>query len=537
MELIIKDTAYDKNVLLGGTGDDEKLVVPNHVTVITEQAFGGMDVMPGLKEVVFEPGGHIEISLSAFMYSNLVKVDFSDSVEIIREAAFEKCTKLKEVVFGKNLTRINAAAFLDDKQIETLELPEGLEIIESQAFQGCKGLKRLIIPNSVSEIGNGAFNKCDSLEDLQCNSDNLDRFFDSFNAKNKPKMILEYLRNSFKCTSIPGKKTIAYIEKNQNKILDMAVAEDDDITVGALIALPIKINESYMEVISKKASAKVRGVLLDYENRKDSVNQEDNLLIPEIESTPKTLAEWKKVFRLTNIGDKEICVGPYKGYETSISVPEMIGKRTVTKLEETFSEKPEVTNVYLPESLKEIGYKTFAGCSQLMQISLPRKLQTIGGGAFRGCIQLIEIEIPEKVKVIKGGAFDGCAALKTIAIPDSVKEIGTVESGICIGSTFEGCTNLEEIKLSSKLKRIPDCAFRGCSLLKRVVLPEKTKEIGGFAFNGCSNLEKIFIPETVKSISVDYVFGGCNKLTIQTEKGSYAEEYAIRNGISVEIVE
>ena len=43
-------------------------------------------------------------------------------------------------------------------------------------------------------------------------------------------------------------------------------------------------------------------------------------------------------------------------------------------------------------------------------------------------------------------------------------------------------------------------------------------------------LKKIVIPENVSDID-DTAFDGCEKLTIQCKKGSYADEFAKKNGI------
>ena len=376
MELIIRDnvvggTVYGTNILYGAEGDDEKLIIPNHVEAIAEQAFGYTEVNPNIKELIFEPDGHVEIGYSAFAYSNLEKVVFSNSVERICAGAFEKCNLLKEVVFGNNLKTIESGAFLDDVTITTLELPEGLQVIESQAFQGCKALIKIQIPDSVNEIGNGAFNQCDSLKELHCSTENMDRFIGSFNAKKKPDIVVSFLTGDYTCVSDVGEKTIAYVQKNQKKLIDIIVEKDNDIAMGALLALPIKEDKKYLNAIEGKAGLKVRGVLLDMFNKKEQPQKADALILEDALEKPKTLAEWKKVFKLTNIGEDEICVGTYKEYETSVTIPEMIGKRKVTKLENTFSGNTSITNVYLPESLKEIGDYSFDGCSSLLQITIP----------------------------------------------------------------------------------------------------------------------------------------------------------------------
>lgn len=534
---IINGTVYGTNILYGGEGDDKQLIIPNYVEAIAEQAFGYTEVNPNIKELIFEPNGHVEIGYSAFAYSNLEKVDFSNSVEVIGAGAFEKCNLLKDVIFGDNLKTIESGAFLDNIKIEVIELPAGLQVIESQAFQGCKALERIIIPDSVNEIGNGAFNQCNSLKELHCNTENLDRFIDSFNAKNKPNMVVGFLDGTYTCISEAGEKTIAYIQKNQKKLIDIIIEKDNDIAMGALLALPIKEDKKYLSAVEKKAESKVRGVLLNMFNKKEQPQKADNLMLEDVPEKPKTLAEWKKVFKLTNIGEDEICVGTYKEYETSVTIPEMIGKRKVTKLENTFSGNTTITNVYLPESLKEIGDHSFDGCSSLLQITIPKKIKNIGFCAFRGCASLVEIVIPKGVNAIDSSAFEDCINITGIIIPDSVKRIGKYEGGILWGSVFEGCKKLADIELSAKLKYIPDSAFRGCRSLKKVVLPNEVKEIGGFAFNGCDSLEIITIPASVKTISVDYAFGGCSKLTIQTPSGTYAEQYAKEHGIQIVNIE
>lgn len=54
--------------------------------------------------------------------------------------------------------------------------------------------------------------------------------------------------------------------------------------------------------------------------------------------------------------------------------------------------------------------------------------------------------------------------------------------------SFEGCVNLEYIKLPHRLERIPDNMFRNCSSLKEIIIPPTVKSIGKNAFSECSKL-------------------------------------------------
>lgn len=62
--------------------------------------------------------------------------------------------------------------------------------------------------------------------------------------------------------------------------------------------------------------------------------------------------------------------------------------------------------------------------------------------------------------------------------------------------SFEGCANLEYIKLPHRLERIPDNMFRNCSSLKEIIIPSTVKSIGKNAFDGCSGLTSVTFGDT-----------------------------------------
>lgn len=62
--------------------------------------------------------------------------------------------------------------------------------------------------------------------------------------------------------------------------------------------------------------------------------------------------------------------------------------------------------------------------------------------------------------------------------------------------SFEGCANLEYIKLPHRLERIPDNMFRYCSSLKEIIIPSTVKSIGKNAFDGCSKLTSVVFEDS-----------------------------------------
>ena len=65
-----------------------------------------------------------------------------------------------------------------------------------------------------------------------------------------------------------------------------------------------------------------------------------------------------------------------------------------------------------------------------------------------------------------------------------------------MAGSFEGCANLEYIKLPHRLERIPDNMFRNCSSLKEIIIPSTVKSIGKNAFDGCSGLTSVIFEDT-----------------------------------------
>ena len=86
----------------------------------------------------------------------------------------------------------------------------------------------------------------------------------------------------------------------------------------------------------------------------------------------------------------------------------------------------------------------------------------------------------------------------------------------------------QDLVLPASLEEIGEEAFAG-DMVRSVKLPKGLKTIRSKAFADCRNLRTIFIPEETIDIAED-AFEGTEQLTICGKEGSYAEEYAKKNG-------
>lgn len=76
---------------------------------------------------------------------------------------------------------------------------------------------------------------------------------------------------------------------------------------------------------------------------------------------------------------------------------------------------------------------------------------------------------------------------------------------------FSNCTQLQNVRLPSKISQIGDRAFQGCSKLTTFTIPSGVTAIGEYAFYSCSGLTKVSIGKTVTSVGTS-AFSGCEKL-------------------------
>ncbi|MBQ3811486.1 MAG: leucine-rich repeat domain-containing protein, partial [Kiritimatiellae bacterium] len=78
-------------------------------------------------------------------------------------------------------------------------------------------------------------------------------------------------------------------------------------------------------------------------------------------------------------------------------------------------------DLVVPEGVRSIGARAFAGFAPLRSVRLPTTLETIGPEAFADCIALERIELPDAVREIPVGAFKGCRALRLASAPGALR--------------------------------------------------------------------------------------------------------------------
>lgn len=119
-------------------------------------------------------------------------------------------------------------------------------------------------------------------------------------------------------------------------------------------------------------------------------------------------------------------------------------------------------SVQIGSGYSGVGTRAFAGCSALSSVVFSDGLLTIGQEAFRDCTALTakSLRLPDGVITVEQNAFQNCSALTEFDWHFQASSINAY--------TFEGCTNLVTLRLSSSVTFIATNALDGCRKLSDI---------------------------------------------------------------------
>ncbi len=159
-------------------------------------------------------------------------------------------------------------------------------------------------------------------------------------------------------------------------------------------------------------------------------------------------------------------------------------------------------------------------------------IDEIADSAFKGDENIFTLDLMRDNMLTRIGsfAFADCSNMSGgIVFPYRVNSIGV--------SAFTNCNSLESVSFAdSWISIIPTECFYRCSSLNNVVLNERVTRIDKLAFAECPSLASITIPDSVLYISPS-AFNNDENLVIYCYTDSYAQQYAIDNGIEYVLID
>ncbi|MBQ9082828.1 MAG: leucine-rich repeat domain-containing protein [Clostridia bacterium] len=514
----------------------------------------------GKKDAVSLPDSVTGLSGEAFKGCKVLRrVTLGHGTKHIGAEAFAQCKNLTEVVLPEGLTHIGAYAFAECDALEVLHLPDGLSEIGVHAFYHCTALERLDVPADVTRIGSGAFARCEKLNIRWSGEGTVERgAFDGVHGVAVPGLPLSYF-------STPENKRAAmrgflqdpecyrhraswaeyckYAASQRKKLLPEVFLEDL-VPAVAFYGQQKKITSAnfdadYLTPAMAAGAYNCMAFLLNWQAERGMPEGFELQLEQELMEDPCSTENMKKQWSFQARPDGTLMLTSYKGTETSIQVPERIGRKMVTALDEYLfapenrggTPKPRarrevlqrIVSVQIPEGIVSIGTCAFKDCAGLTEIFLPDSVTEIGDAAFRGCRGLADasgfvivrdglydycgqersVTLPKSVRIIGSGAFRGNLRITAVTLPDTIVSVGE--------EAFRRCKNLKTICMADGITAIGSGAFAECIRLTEVHLPDSVTSLGNAAFGDCENLASVHLPEGLSTLG-EYVFSGCTAL-------------------------
>lgn len=524
------------------------LVIPNTVTKIGKNAFKES----GLTQITL-PESLTTIEASAFYKTKLETITIPEKVTAIPSGCFSLCENLREVILPNTLTTISQNAFEDCPILESINIPSSLENIEKRAFYNCKNLKlsnTLRFPDSMKEIGDEAFYYCTNLGINQLifpgnmENANIGGFIhstvDHVIVEEGVKKVALTWNKYLKSITLPKtvSELVGFLDAKELESFvideDAPLTEIGDYTFYKCTKLKsftcpksvTKIGRIAFSECSALETVKLpEGITSIGDRAFEYCSSLVNLNIPKGVKTIGTRAFLRCSSWRGEVDLPQITVLPQQVFYDCRNLKRLTFATGITSIGEealaqcgglgalTFDEGltsigqkafdwSSITELHLPESLKNLSYWMCHDCENLQKVTLPNSLTEIAEGAFKSCKQLTEINIPTALTTIRETAFDGCAMPKEL----NLSNVTTIE-----GYAFRNCTQLTKVILAKTLESIPVWAFGSCTSLADVTWPQNLKTISYYAFYEAP-IATLQLPETVTSIG-DKAFSNNKAIT------------------------
>ena len=247
----------------------------------------------------------------------------------------------------------------------------------------------------------------------------------------------------------------------------------------------------------------------------------------------------------------EYALVSWTGATGDVTVPSRFRNMPVTMVgRNTFYKNTSVTSVILPESVKQIDFDMFYGCTALEEVHILGNIEGNLSGTFSGCTALKKVTLPGTVYYIGSSTFLQCINLEEVHYPSSWNWYNRVtvdatgndrltddvmvfehDWGYSMWNSayldFLGCTDasgdivipayidgypvkyIESYYNSSTDSHIG--AFEGNAEITSVVIPEGVTNISVRTFKYCTALESVVIPASIEAINCQ-MFEGCTNL-------------------------
>jgi len=424
------------------------ITIGNSVTTIGDLAFFSCTNLPS----VTLPNTVLTIGERAFSECRkLSSITIPNSVKTIGAGLFWNCTSLESVILGSTITTITDHMFSNCNSLNSVIIPNSVTNIESLAFYLCSKLESVIIPNSVKSIGEKAFQACYNLSYVSIGNSVTSIGDEAFKSCNSLKDV--------NITDIEAWLNIT-MGYNANPLLHAhhLLLNNEEVKSLVIPNSVTKIGKNLFAGISFQSLTIGSGVLEIEGNAFDTPTKTIWLT-----NTPPKGYQYAVgiVNYVSNDGytfdsNKKSYVYPLLSSMFAVDgvkyVPISMADRTCDAFDAVYDESAALTKIGTSATYKGVTFK--------VNNVNP---YTCCGNTFIKNVELTDLPY------IDDHVFDGCSNLQNVKLPETVTSLGI--------SSFQDCESLQEMTIPAATQIVTYNAFKGCKSLKNVIMDDGTETL------------------------------------------------------------
>ena len=423
-----------KGEITGYKGNEKDLVIPSKID--GKQVYG--------------------LGKSALNEKGLTSVVLPEGMTYLKWGALGK-NDLTSVKMPSTMRRIEAYAFVLNKQLKHVELNKGLKSIETFAFSNLPSLSgEMDIPSTVEWIGPKAFFKSnlitlnikgdensapivlknalsDHLNYINLENERKDITIDytAFcNREGKDKVTVTAPVNKINITASSVKEVDDWIKNNINIQYATYYVKASDNSGHSDIKNPVDIKWNTAEKFVKNGEFEVTGVM-DKDSIRDLPSKDGYMLANPDNCQGSNTISLKFVVTSPSETEKEYefdsqkgVITKYLGNKTELVIPDEIDGVKVKGIASGAFRNKNLTSVTLPKNLEFTEFGSFTN-NNFSKIVFPDTMKSIGSYSFNNNKNLREVVFNEGLKEIGNHAFINDKVLSgNLVIPSTVEWIG-----------------------------------------------------------------------------------------------------------------
>lgn len=538
--IILPDSVTQLSVYVFIRSTVNSITMPDTVNNIGEASFMYTSKLKSINL----PSHMKTLSKSLFMYSGIVNITIPENVTTIQDGAFSNCYSLQNVILSKNLQTIggnvfpsknninfefggDSAIYIDSQYLlmdksntyislylgsgqNTIDIPSTVKTIKYSAFFGKLDITTVICSgeSQLERIENYAFCNCKFLSsffnfpNIKYIGINAFAFTRFSNALSFGSDFYKVEESAFlNCFLIPS---ISFSSSVPLEIGAKSFYQCSSVsTLIFKMTNTAKINDEAFYGLSKLQSVTFPNNIVSYGSYCFSVCGIEQISFDnnKISSSSFSTGMFKDCFNLRSL--------------TIPSNVNIIGSLSLSNIS--------VTNLDIPDSVREFGIQCFKSCVHLVSININSnsELNIINYGVFEGCSVFSKISSFKNAYFMTdyGALYDASRTRMIVYPPASPNRY---------------------FALAYTITSIADSAFIGCIYLESILIPDNTvTSIGRSAFSGCINLKSINIPLSVMEIGEDSFLGcknlHCGSILFQNKTSSFRAQL-LRAGVNSNVL-